>query len=184
MCGLLRVLVFARTHVCVYISRHFVRWDKAMAEKKGPTLSHPPNPPPHVYASPNWILYYRSSQVWTTHFPLPFFFFFLPFISFILLMPPLLLLHFILSQYFIFWLYFCLPLFFPTASSWSWNRDHCSVFTLSVKVSCKFSPGSGGPCGGCPLWLSPYVMKHIALCDIRIKNTNIRPPQLTCGTES
>lgn len=25
---------------------------------------------PHVYFSPNWILYYRSSQVWTSHFPL------------------------------------------------------------------------------------------------------------------
>lgn len=41
--------------------------------KKVPTLSHPPTRHPriaHVYFSPNWILYYKSSQVWTSHFPL------------------------------------------------------------------------------------------------------------------
>lgn len=47
-----------------------------MAGKRDPTLSRPPTPPPQVYASPNWILYYRSSQVWTTHFPPPLFAFF------------------------------------------------------------------------------------------------------------
>lgn len=68
---LVRVLVCTWTRACVGMSMRCVRWDKAMARKKDPTLSHPPTPPPpHVYASPNWILYYRSSQVWTTHFPL------------------------------------------------------------------------------------------------------------------
>ena len=52
---------------------------QAYGWEKGPYLissSNPPTPLPQVYASPNWILYYRSSQVWTTHFPLPLFFFF------------------------------------------------------------------------------------------------------------
>lgn len=46
-----------------------------MAAKRDPHLisyCYPPSPP-QVSASPNWILYYRSSQVWTTHFPLPLF---------------------------------------------------------------------------------------------------------------
>lgn len=70
-------------HVCVH-KHALCKMGQGYGREKGPHLiSSSTTPPPHVYASPNWILYYRSSQVWTTHFPLPLVaFFFLSFLFF------------------------------------------------------------------------------------------------------
>lgn len=99
VCNGKALCVSVRAHACVYIAVHCMRWDKGTAgEKKTPPYLIPHPTPPHVYASPNWILYYRSSQVWTTHFPLPVFAFslfhfsflhscFIPFLSFFLPYP-------------------------------------------------------------------------------------------------
>lgn len=109
--GRRRVLVWG-VGACVYISMRRARWDRAMAGKKDPTLSHPPTPLPHVSASPNWILYYRSSQVWTTHFPLPlsaFSVFHSPSLT-------LFFLSFFLAPVFLYPLSVCGILFFPSTS--------------------------------------------------------------------
>lgn len=64
----------ACARVCVHSRALYEMGQGYSRGKKTPPYLIPhPTPPPHVYASPNWILYYRSSQVWTTHFPLPVF---------------------------------------------------------------------------------------------------------------
>lgn len=160
------VRVLARARVCIH-KHEFLRWDKAMAGKRDPTLSHPPTPPPQVYASPNWILYYTSSQVWTTHFPLPLFAFFHLFLC-----APFsfLLLCFILPFHGSLKLYFSISF---------------SLFFLILKT-CFFSFSSVCLCDLCcrhlPVGLnSPVcVMEHIAL----IRMITIWPAPLPCGAES
>lgn len=85
----------ANVHECVHGCAPR-KMGQGYCREKVPTLSHPPPPcAPHVYASSNWILYYRSSQVWTSHFPL-----------------PILTFSFFLSLYVLFSLYSFLAFFF------------------------------------------------------------------------
>lgn len=163
----LRVPVRVLARACVCIHKHeFLRWDKAMAGKRDPTLSRPPTPPPQVYASPNWILYYRRSQVWTTHFPLPLFAFFHSF--------PLSPSRF----------YFCVSFFlFMSVLSFispfllafsSWYSEH--VFSFRSACLCDLC------CPHLPVWLNPpiCVMEHIAV----IRMITIWPAPLPRGAES
>lgn len=102
---------------------------------------------------------------------------FLLFLSFIPLSYPLsfLLSCFILSKYFVFlsvlvfitpfiFFLFFLPSFFPSASSSSRYCEHCSLLTLSLKVSGRSRQWLGDLCSGRLLWSSPCVIESCCMC--------------------
>lgn len=117
-------------------------------------------------SNPNWILYYRSSQVWTTHFPLSLFTF--SFFHSSLLSPlPSFSTPFILCCFLSAWTSH--RFFFVVVSSRSWYCGHCSLLSLSLKASGRFWSWLGGVSHGHPpAWFTPAVciMKHVALTHI------------------
>lgn len=132
-------------HVCVH--KHALRkMGQGYGREKGPHLISSPPSPPHIYASPNWILYYRSSQVWTTHFPLPlvaFSFLFLTFLlrSFLVFLSVCLSITFYIS--FLLRFSFCLPSLLPSALFLILLLWTLFSPSSSVKVSGRLCPWLG-----------------------------------------
>lgn len=140
----LRLLV--RVLVCVCISMWCVRWDKAMAGKKDPTLSHPPTPPPppRLTSMPLQIGFYITEAVRYEHLIfLSSFWLFLSFIPLPYPPPPFLfwLSCSILPKYFSFFVSWFSLLFFPYPPFFSllparWTL--ASPFSPSLKVTGRF----------------------------------------------